>query len=254
MVVMISESTVNEYKKKLTKDREHYINDNVKLVHYLIRRYFFHYVNTPEYDDLFQEGCYALTLSAINYDPELGNKFSTYCVPTILGYMRRYIREKTNTIKLPRDLLDKKVQLNKIINDDPDRSVSDICQELGIDNNDYLMITGSLISSLDMEISKEDSDNSSAFHELIQDPLAEYEDYLVTKDQVLNSIFSITKNLPKLSRYLYEDYIFSKIYDEAMTQKELAGKYGISQSYVSRIVSKINNKVKEYIKKNGGLV
>jgi RNA polymerase sigma-B factor len=63
------------------------------------------YLHTSEpLDDLTQVARLGLVKAAERWDPSRGNSFSTFAVPTILGELRRHFRDRTWTIRPPRDL------------------------------------------------------------------------------------------------------------------------------------------------------
>ncbi len=66
-----------------------------------------------EYDDLFSAGCIGLCKAAKGFDPSLGNQFSTYAVPVILGEIRRLFRDG-GSIKVSRSLKELSVKINRI--------------------------------------------------------------------------------------------------------------------------------------------
>jgi RNA polymerase sigma-B factor len=53
-------------------------------------------------EDLLQVGTIGLIHALDRYDPTSGGKFSTFAMPTIIGEIKRYFRDKTWHIKVPR--------------------------------------------------------------------------------------------------------------------------------------------------------
>src|SRR5436305_2000288 len=65
------------------------------------------YVRTAEpFDDLYQVASLGLLKAIDRFDPDLGNAFSSYAVPTILGELKRHFRDKGWALHLPRSTND----------------------------------------------------------------------------------------------------------------------------------------------------
>src|SRR4051794_35333426 len=71
------------------------------------------YGGRDEYDDLVQVASVALIRAVDRYDPGRGIKFSSYAVPTVVGELKRHFRDHCWTVKVPRDLHDRSVQVHR---------------------------------------------------------------------------------------------------------------------------------------------
>ena len=56
----------------------------------------------PYHEDLAQVGMLGLLGAIRRYDPELGRSFEAFAVPTIIGEIKRFMRDKTWAIHVPR--------------------------------------------------------------------------------------------------------------------------------------------------------
>ena len=55
-----------------------------------------------EYDDLLQIASEALIAGVEKFDPDLGNRFTTYVTPTITGMIKNYFRDFSRSVRLAR--------------------------------------------------------------------------------------------------------------------------------------------------------
>jgi RNA polymerase sigma-B factor len=69
------------------------------------------------FDDLFQVACLGLLNAIDRFDLERGIAFSSYAVPTILGEIKRYFRDRTWSVRVPRDLQDLALKVDRTVTD-----------------------------------------------------------------------------------------------------------------------------------------
>jgi RNA polymerase sigma-B factor len=83
--------------------RDQLIEVYLPLVRSFARRYA---RGSEDYDDLFQVGCIGLINAIDRFRPELGDEFAAFAVPNVTGEMRRYLRDRGRTVRLPRRVLE----------------------------------------------------------------------------------------------------------------------------------------------------
>ena len=91
---------IQRSKKGDQKAREQLVQDNTGLIYAVIKRF---YDRGIEQEDLFQIAAVGFLKAIDNFNPELGLKLSTYAVPTMMGEIRRYLRDN-GPIKVSRSL------------------------------------------------------------------------------------------------------------------------------------------------------
>lgn len=98
--------------------RERLILMNRNLVSYIARRF----LDRGEMsEDIMQQGLIGLIQALDHFDPKRGVRFATFATPTIMGEIRRYFRDRTWGIRVPRRLQ----ELNQTIN----AKIEDLTQE-----------------------------------------------------------------------------------------------------------------------------
>ena len=100
--------------KKRQQAREELINHNYRLV---ISMAFKYKGRGVELVDLIQEGSRGLMTAVEKFDPDLGNRFSTYATPWIRQSITRYIADHNSTIRKPVHRYEMIGKLKKIENE-----------------------------------------------------------------------------------------------------------------------------------------
>ncbi len=209
--------------------REKIANGNLKLVLSILKKFSLLDENK---DDLFQIGCIGLMKAIDNFNPEYGVKFSTYCVPMILGEVRRYIRDNTS-LRVSRSLKDLAYKCNKAreelslkLNKIP--SNSEIAKYIGVCENDVDLAFNSKKEPISVyEPIYNDGGDTIYLYDQIED----------NKNRIDNdtkiALKDAINNLDEREKYILEErFIIGK------TQVELSEELDISQAQISRIEKK----------------
>jgi RNA polymerase sigma-B factor len=93
-------------------DRDMLVERFLPLARQLARRY-----ERPDvpFDDLFQVACLGLVNAIDRFDLEREVAFSSYAVPTILGEIKRYFRDRTWSVRVPRDLQELSLKVERVV-------------------------------------------------------------------------------------------------------------------------------------------
>lgn len=220
---------------------ERLIEENLALVRSVVRRYMGRNV---EYEDLFQLGCMGLTKAIQHFNPMYGVRFSTYAVPLIAGEMKRFLRDDgpvkvTRTVKeLAVRAMSVREKLAEETGGQP--GVCEIAAALSVPTEEVAMALSALRQplSLNEPLGQEDGDTIG---DLTPAPGGDEKtiDRILTAS-LLNTLEEREKKLILL-RY-FRDW----------TQMQVAGVLGISQVQVSRLESKILQKLRLLLSEGTG--
>jgi RNA polymerase sigma-B factor len=92
--------------------RERLVERFLPLARQLARRY--QRADEP-IEDLIQVASIGLIKAIDRYDPARGVAFSSFAVPTILGELKRHFRDKTWSVRVPRDLQELALKVDRVI-------------------------------------------------------------------------------------------------------------------------------------------
>lgn len=91
-----------------SRARERLVELYMPLVEGLAHR---HERRGAEHDDLVQAGSIGLLNAIERFDPKRGEEFVAFAVPTVAGEMKRHLRDRAATVRLPRSLHEASVRL-----------------------------------------------------------------------------------------------------------------------------------------------
>lgn len=217
--------------------KEKLLFHNYPLIKSLVRRYL---AKGVEYDDLFQLGSLGFLKAVKGFNPEFGVQFSTYAVPMILGEIKRFMRDDGN-VKVSRSVKILYYKVAKFTDEykkqhEKDPTVDIIADCLACDPSDVVLAIDSARSTLSL-FDKPDSsgENSRAYIEKLEGKL--------TPEKMLNKI-ALKDAIATLDER--ERQILSMRYFKDKTQGEIANHFGVSQVQISRIESKIIQKLRKF--------
>lgn len=190
-----------------------------------------------EYDDLMQLGGMGLIKAINNFDTKYNVKFSTYAVPMIAGEIKRFIRDD-GAIKVSRALKTMSLKIQQEINlykqehgKSPD--IDYLADKLQVQPQDIVFALDSSKYPVSL-YDKQDDDSSQCVIDKVgaKDEGEDIINNMIIKDFI--------KALPER-----EKTVIVLRYFKDKTQSEIAKILGVSQVQVSRIESKILQKMKK---------
>jgi RNA polymerase sigma-B factor len=201
----------------------------------LARRLATRYRHTSEsLEDLTQVAYVGLVLAADRYDPERGVSFTSYAIPTIVGELRRHIRDHAWAVRVPRGLQENvlrvtsaSVELNTRLGRSP--SMAELANETGLDLE---QVIEAIRASSAYEA--ESLDRRAAADGAEREPLVATLGADEGGYDLVEYGLSMRPAMAELSEQ--ERAIVAMRFVEDLTQSEIARRLGISQMQVSRVL------------------
>ena len=214
---------------------EELVRRNVPLVRSIVKKYL---NRGAEYDDLYQIGSMGLVKAITNFNASFGVRFSTYAVPMIAGEIKRYLRDD-GMIKVSRSLKELSAravaaqrELGTAFGRDP--GIAEIAEHIGETPEDVAMALDAARPCVSIYEPVYGDDGDA----LVMDRLTAEEETEEALDRVLlGQLMGILDGREK--RILIMRYFRDR------TQSETAAYLGISQVQVSRLESRILQKLRE---------
>jgi RNA polymerase sigma-B factor len=210
-------------------------NDLVREYLPLARRLATRYRHTSEpLEDLTQVAYVGLVLAAERYDPARGASFSSYAIPTIVGELRRHIRDHAWAARVPRSLQENvlrvtaaSAELNTRLGRAP--STAELAKETGLDPEH---VVEAIAASSAYEAESLDTRAASDGEE--REPLVATLGSEEPGYELVEYGVSMRPAMAELSEQ--ERIIVAMRFFEDLTQSEIARRIGISQMQVSRVL------------------
>ena len=188
-------------------------------------------------EDLVQAGSIGLLKAIDSYSNDVNDNFKIYAGYLIIGEIKHYLRDKLNTIRVPRHIQELSIRINNFtktltLDELNELTDDDVAEALNVSSsviNDVMQADRrkSIISLDDMYNS---SDDNLGYEEVITGS-----DYKETRDLEDMKIIlkDVIEKLPPESKKLVKMY-----YYEDMSQKEIAQKLNYTQMQISRRMKK----------------
>lgn len=209
----------------LTKEGENAIVcSHLKLVLSISRSYKHVKTNRVSYDDIVQEGVLGLYDALRKFDSSRGIRFATFARPYIKNSIKRYLRDNSHFLSIPKRTLWELYRLKRFISEHPESNEFDMCSYL---NTDICKINTllALIDHCECGPIEDRSDRGFIFYESSK------------KNEQLNSlIFSLDKK---------EKSLLSMREIQGMSWREIGEELNLSHEAVRKRYIKIVDKLRK---------
>ena len=189
-------------------------------------------------EDIVQVGTIGLIKAIDRFELARGVEFPTFAMPTIIGEIKRFFRDTSWSVHVPRRLQELRLDLARAgdaLSQQLDRAptVAELAEELGISADEVVEgMTASnayTASSLD---ARTEEDEAGSGDTTLADKIG-YEDDGLTGIEYIASLKPMIASLPARDRH-----ILSLRFVSGLTQSEIGTELGISQMHVSRLLSR----------------
>ncbi|MFE1290439.1 RNA polymerase sigma factor SigF [Streptomyces sp. NPDC058751] len=186
-------------------------------------------------EDIVQVGTIGLVKAIDRFELSRGVEFPTFAMPTIIGEIKRFFRDTSWSVRVPRRLQELRLDLAKAGDELAQRldrapTVDELAQRLGIGRDEVVegMAASNAYTASSLDAQPEEDDSEGTLADRIG-----YEDNGLEGIEYMESLKPLIAELPQRDRR-----ILSLRFVANMTQAEIGDELGISQMHVSRLLSR----------------
>jgi RNA polymerase sigma-B factor len=212
--------------------RDQLVTAHLGLAAYLARRF----ANRGQpLDDLVQVASLGLLKAVDRFDPGLGIEFSTYATTTIVGELKRHLRDRGWAVRAPRRMQELYLTLSQVVDTlgqelGHSPTIAELATEVQASEEDVLeaLEAGQAYRFASIDAPRSDSDSQEALGERLGQ-----EDTELARAEERATLDPLLMQLPPRQRQVVQLRFF-----EGMTQSEIARRLNISQMQVSRLLTR----------------
>lgn len=242
-VFLVRLRSLDEGTREYQYVRNTLIEMNVSLVHFAARRFRSRAASAGGVDleDILQVGTIGLIKAIDRYDPAREVEFSTLALPYITGEIKRYFRDTTWAVHVPRRLQELRTELaqsqealNSVLGRAP--TVKELAQHLELSEDEVIegLVAANGYTSGSLDTSA-DSDEQAPSGRRTR-PLAESVGEVDAAMELFEEFHTLAPLLEELGE---RDRLILKMrFGQEMTQAEIGAELGISQMQVSRLLTR----------------
>jgi RNA polymerase sigma-B factor len=217
------------------------IEMNISLVRYAASR--FRSRDADEMEDIVQVGVIGLIKAIDRFEISREVEFTSFSIPYIVGEIKRFFRDTTWAVHVPRRLQEARVQLARATEELSSRlgrtpTVAELAQLMNLDEEEViearLASNGYRSSSLDAAINNSE-DGETALADFIGN-----EDGALELVEDFHALAPMIADLDERSRKI----LHWRFVDE-LTQAQIGERLGVSQMHVSRLLSRTLAQLRE---------
>ena len=184
-------------------------------------------------DDLIQVASLGLLKAIDRFEPDRPTAFSSFAVPTILGELKRHFRDRGWSVRVPRDLQEMSVRVEKVA-DTMARQLgraptpAEIAEEVGTTTERVLEAreAAGAYRAVSLDRPRDEADEGEGMTEVfgVEDPGFGLAEDAATVERLMTVLSDREREVLRL-RFV-----------EDLTQSEIGARVGVSQMHVSRLI------------------
>ncbi|WP_443079205.1 RNA polymerase sigma factor SigF [Streptomyces sp. NBC_01498] len=213
---------------------------NLALVRYAATRF---RNRSDQMEDIVQVGTIGLIKAIDRFELSREVEFATFAVPYIVGEIKRFFRDTSWAVHVPRRLQELRIDLAKATDElsqrlDRSPTTAELAEYLDLDTNEVIegvvASNGYTAGSIDMP--SDDTAESSS-------PLSDRLGALDAQLEAAENVQALKPLIDGLNDR--EKWILQMRFGAEMTQSEIGERLGVSQMHVSRLLSRITGRLRE---------
>ncbi|UCM88437.1 RNA polymerase sigma factor SigF [Streptomyces marincola] len=192
-------------------------------------------------EDIVQVGTIGLIKAIDRFEADRGVEFPTFAMPTIVGEIKRFFRDTSWSVRVPRRLQELRLDLAKAGDElaqqlDRSPTVAELAERLGIGEDEVVegMAASNAYTASSLDAQPEEDDTEGTLADRIG-----YEDHGLEGIEYIESLKPLIAELAPRDRT-----ILSLRFVANMTQSEIGEELGISQMHVSRLLARTLGKLR----------
>ncbi len=192
-------------------------------------------------EDIVQVGTIGLIKAIDRFELSRGVEFPTFAMPTIIGEIKRFFRDTSWSVRVPRRLQELRLDLAKAGDElaqklDRAPTVTELAERLGLEREDVVegMVASNAYTASSLDAQPEEDDTEGALADRIG-----YEDHGLEGIENLESLKPLIACLTPRDRQ-----ILALRFVGNLTQSEIGEELGISQMHVSRLLTRTLNRLR----------
>jgi RNA polymerase sigma-B factor len=185
-------------------------------------------------DDLIQVASLGLVKAIDRFDPERGTAFSSFAVPTILGELKRHFRDTGWSVRVPRDLQELAVRVERRVTElsaelGRDPTIEELGASLGAGDEQILEALQAAAAHTAVSLDRPRGDEGEP-GDTVADGIGD-EDPGFALAEAGATLEGLMRRLPPRERE-----VLRLRFEDDLTQSEIGERVGISQMHVSRLI------------------